>query len=103
MTDKERFWKKVNINDIDRCWEWLGCISLGYGHFSLNKKMIGAHRVSWILIHGDIPEGFDVLHKCDNKSCVNPNHLYLGTQADNNRDTVSRQYSKIQYKKKVSV
>jgi len=85
-----RFWRKVQIGG--GCWEWQGSRSTNMGHGVIRNgprggsHQTGAHRVSWELHFGPIPEGLDVLHTCDNPPCVRPDHLYLGTQADNNRD-----------------
>lgn len=69
------------------CWDWNGSKdNYGYGFFSVGKKMRRVHRVSWNLYNGEILNGLYVLHKCDNPSCVNPDHLFLGTQQDNMRD-----------------
>ena len=81
---EERFWSKVLFGD--GCWEWTaGKNNYGYGRLSIEDKMQGAHRVSWMLTHGEMPELY-VLHHCDNRSCVRPDHLFLGTQTDNMRD-----------------
>lgn len=78
----------TNPND---CKEYDGPINnLGYGVASRNGKGIGAHRKAWIEANGEIPNGLWVLHKCDNKRCVNVRHLYLGTHSDNTRDAVTR-------------
>jgi hypothetical protein len=70
------------------CWEWMGFIRpSGYGQVHQNKL---AHRVSWELHNGPIPNGVLVLHKCDNKSCVNPDHLFLGSHRDNTQDMMSK-------------
>lgn len=88
----ERFWPKVSVRSEDECWEWAGGkTSLGYGCFYWSPgKCENAQRSSWKIHYGDIPLGKSVLHKCDNKGCVNPNHLYLGTASDNMTDRVRR-------------
>lgn len=96
---KDRFWSKVVKTDT--CWIWIGAGSTskkGYGQIRLpgaKGRQTSAHRVSWILHRGEIPIGLDVLHKCDNPPCVNPDHLFLGTNQDNVNDKVSkgRQYT----------
>lgn len=87
-SDILRFWDKVDSSK-EGCWEWRGGINPngGYGRFHFNNGQAPAHRLSWQLIKGSIPQGLFVLHHCDNPPCVNPSHLYLGTLADNNRDT----------------
>ena len=81
---EERFWDKVKKNHD--CWEWKGSSYLGYGQIWRNGKKVKAHRLSWEMHNGIIPEGIFVLHKCDNPSCVNPEHLFLGNQKDNMQD-----------------
>jgi len=86
-----RFWSRVR--KTDRCWEWTGlrfADSMRYGRFSFNGGSLRVHRLSWILAHGPIPDGLFVLHRCDNPICVWPDHLFLGTQAENIRDCVSK-------------
>jgi len=90
-TAEERFWLKVNKTSEEDCWNWTGALqSKGYGILRVDDKRISAHRFSWILSNGNIPNKLLVLHKCDNKRCINPNHLYIGTQIDNMRDRAIR-------------
>lgn len=89
---KEKFWPYVDKKDPDKCWNWTGSLlrSNGRGRVRVRRKTLGASRVSWELHYGPIPEGMQVLHKCDNKLCVNPNHLELGTQSKNMQDCSKR-------------
>jgi len=87
-----RFWSKVEKGD--QCWNWAASIKGGsrggYGLFWMNGVAKNAHRVSWLLKFGAIPEGMSVLHKCDNRKCVNPDHLYLGDNSQNMKDCAER-------------
>ncbi len=87
LSPKERFWAKVNKANPDDCWEWQASKNPdGYGNFVHNGYNTGAHRVAYYLTNGKIPEGKEVCHACDNPSCVNPIHLWLGTHTDNIHD-----------------
>jgi hypothetical protein len=73
------------------CWLWLAAGNdLGYGHIGFRRRVEKAHRASWIIYRGPIPPGLGVLHKCDTPSCVNPDHLFLGTNQDNVDDKVTK-------------
>lgn len=76
------------------CWLWTGSVEKGgYGVFHLNGRSnpgVGAHRASWELYRGKIPASLNVLHRCDVRCCVNPNHLFLGTHADNTNDMIAK-------------
>jgi len=98
-TRPEDFWPRVNREgpvpphrpELGPCWLWTGATTPGgYGRFTLNKVYKSTHRVSYELTHGLIPDGLDVLHRCDVRMCVNPAHLFLGTDLDNMADMVAK-------------
>jgi hypothetical protein len=86
----KRFWSKVDKKESDECWNWKGCTKpKGYGKIVNGKEKFSAHRFSWMIHNGD-PGNLWILHKCDNPSCVNPNHLFLGTPIENTQDMISK-------------
>lgn len=88
----ERFWDHVEKSD--NCWLWTGCPSaFGHGKISMGgigSKEVGAHRLSWEIHCGPIPDGLSVLHTCDVPACVRPDHLFLGRQRDNIADMIAK-------------
>jgi len=89
---KERFWAKVDVRGPDDCWPWLGAAGpRGYGRFAIGDgAMTGPHRFSYELVCGPISDGMLICHHCDNPSCCNPAHLFVGTNTDNMQDAKAK-------------
>ena len=96
LTDRDvtRFWSNVSVQGVDECWPCkLKACNNGYANFQLTileRSKVLAHRVAWITTYGDIPDDKLILHRCDNRKCCNPSHLYVGTYSDNNLNTYTR-------------
>ena len=91
QTPEQRFWNIVKKGGPDECWLWQGAkAGSGYGVLNIHKRNVYAHRISYMLHYGAIPEGRQVCHKCDNPACCNPDHLFTGTQYDNVHDQLAK-------------
>lgn len=89
----ERLWAKVHVGNPDECWTWTGSVgSHGYGQVSnpVTKRPSLVHRLVYEMRYGEIARGMFVCHRCDNRKCVNPHHLFVGSALDNVRDCVSK-------------
>lgn len=90
-TIEERLKNKSQFNSNTGCIEWIGVTNgTGYGKLEINKKTYSAHIISFELFKGNRESGLQVLHTCDNRKCINPDHLFLGTQSDNMFDMHSK-------------
>jgi len=89
--DLERFYAKISKIPTERgCLEWMAGLRNGYGHFNIRKQFVYAHRFAWELVNGPVPDDLVVCHHCDNPRCVNTDHLFLGTKADNTHDMIEK-------------
>lgn len=90
MGIKERLLEKCSV-ESNGCWLFTGYNDeLGYGIIAYKGSANKAHRISWLVHNGNIPQGKNVLHKCDVRNCINPEHLFIGTQADNVNDMIAK-------------
>lgn len=87
---KDKFWSNVIKGQENDCWPWTGGNDGKYGTFYINSRYVKCTRLLYFILHGKIPYGIRVLHKCDNPICVNPSHLFPGTQKDNILDSVNK-------------
>lgn len=92
VTNVDAFWSRIDVKSESECWSWMGArTNRGYGFYApLPGVLLKTHRVAYALQNGEIEDGLFVCHKCDNPSCCNPAHLFLGTPKDNTQDMISK-------------
>jgi len=94
LSNEDTFWERVDRSGGSRaCWLWRGSVSsgsIGYGTLKFRNSFEYAHRVAWVLSEGDIPDGKEILHRCDNPACCNPLHMMVGTRAENAADMAAK-------------
>lgn len=90
ITKEQWFSSLIKENPISGCHEWQGMKKGGYGYFYINGREKAVHRMQYEKFKGEIPKGFNVCHSCDNPPCVNPDHLWIGTQKDNVHDMIAK-------------
>ncbi len=89
INTKRDIWKRIDKKGENECWNYIGYLRNGYGRIQINYRYYLAHRIVYEDIYGSIPDGMCICHSCNNPSCCNPKHLYMGTQTDNMKQMVN--------------